>query len=50
MLDAVIVGLAAAPGREAAPMVVNDDDLLAIVFGLVREPARQPREIKGQDG
>ncbi|PCC66561.1 hypothetical protein SAMN02745121_00710 [Nannocystis exedens] len=50
VLDAVIVGLAAAPGREAAPMVVSDDDLLAIVFGLVRDPARQPREIKGQDG
>ncbi|WAS98410.1 hypothetical protein [Nannocystis punicea] len=50
VLDAVSVGLAAAPGREAAPMVVGDDDLLAIVFGLVRDPARRPREIKGQDG
>ncbi|MCY1006669.1 hypothetical protein OV079_14140 [Nannocystis pusilla] len=50
VLDAVIVGLAAAPGRGAEAMVVSDDDLLAIVFGLVREPARQPREIKGQDG
>ncbi|WP_434415410.1 hypothetical protein [Nannocystis pusilla] len=50
VLDAVIGGLAAAPGREAAAMVESDDDLLAIVFGLVREPARQPREIKGQDG
>ncbi|MFZ6184039.1 hypothetical protein [Nannocystis pusilla] len=50
VLDAVIVGLAAAPGRQAEAMVVSDDDLLAIVFGLVREPARQPREIKGQDG
>ncbi|MCY1068844.1 hypothetical protein OV090_29170 [Nannocystis sp. RBIL2] len=50
VLDAVLVGLAAAPGREAAAMVVSDDDLLAIVFGLVRDPARQPREIKGQDG
>ncbi|MDC0719510.1 hypothetical protein [Nannocystis bainbridge] len=50
VLDAVIVGLAAVPGREAAPMVTGDDALLAIVFGLVRDPARQPRELKGQDG
>jgi len=50
VLDAVIAGLAAAPGRSAAPMVIGDDDLLAVVFGLVRDPARRPREIKGQDG
>ncbi|MDC0671153.1 hypothetical protein [Nannocystis radixulma] len=50
VLDTVIAGLAAVPGREAAPMVVGDEDLLAVVFGLVRDPARRPREIKGQDG
>ncbi|WP_224195060.1 hypothetical protein [Nannocystis pusilla] len=50
VLDVVIAGLAAVPGRQAAPMVVGDEDLLAVVFGLVRDPARRPREIKGQDG
>jgi len=45
--DLLLVGLAAA-GDTAEPMVASPDDLLTLVFGLARDPARTPLEIKGQ--
>lgn len=47
-LDAIVAGLAAAEARGAVPMVAGEDELLALVFGLVRDPARKRPEIKGQ--
>ena len=47
-LDAIVAGLAAVEASGAAPMVVGDEDLLALVFGLVRDPARRRPEIKGK--
>lgn len=44
--DLLLVGLAAA--AEGAEPMVAPDDLLALVFGLAREPARTRPEIKGQ--
>jgi len=44
--DLLLVGLAAA-GDTAEAMVTTPDDLLALVFGLTRDPARARPEIKG---
>jgi hypothetical protein len=48
VVDALIAGLAAATVAGPAPMVADDDDLLALVFGIERDPARRRPEIKGQ--
>ncbi|MBK9755389.1 MAG: hypothetical protein IPO88_18155 [Nannocystis sp.] len=47
VVDLLLAGLDAA-GERSEAMVPGEDELLALVFGLVREPARAPREIKGQ--
>ncbi len=44
--DLLLVGLAAA-GDTAEAMVTTSDDLLTLVFGLTRDPARARPEIKG---
>ncbi len=47
VVDLLLAGLTtAAETRE--PMVPDEEDLLALVFGLTRDPARARREIKGQ--
>lgn len=47
VVDLLLAGLtSAAETRE--PMIPGEDDLLALVFGLTRDPARARREIKGQ--
>ncbi len=46
--DLLLVGLVAASDT-AEPMVASADDLLALVFGLTRDPARTRPEIKGRD-
>ena len=45
--DLLLTGLAA-QGEAAEPMVPGADDLLLLVFGLEREPARARPEIKGE--
>ena len=45
--DLLLTGLAAV-GASAEPMVASPDDLLALVFGLAREPARARPERKGE--
>jgi hypothetical protein len=45
--DLLLTGLAA-QGEAVEPMVVGADDLLLLVFGLEREPARARPEIKGE--
>ena len=51
VVDLLLAGLSSADLGERArtqPMVPSEDELLALVFGLTREPARAPREIKGE--
>lgn len=45
--DLLLAGLAA-QGEAAEPMVPGADDLLMLVFGLQRQPARARPEIKGE--
>lgn len=46
VVDLLLAGLSAASESSEA-MVPSEDDLLALVFGLTRDPARVPRELKG---
>lgn len=48
VVDALIAGLAAATASGPAPVVADDEELLALVFGVERDPARRRPEIKGQ--
>ena len=47
VVDLLLAGLTSA-SETREPMVPGEDDLLALVFGLTRDPARARREIKGQ--
>lgn len=46
VVDLLLVGLVAFDGG-ARPLIEAPEDLLAVVFGLVRDPARARQEIKG---
>ncbi len=46
VVDLLLAGLSAASESSEA-MVPSEDDLLTLVFGLTRDPARAPRELKG---
>jgi hypothetical protein len=46
VVDLLLAGLSAASETSEA-MVPSEDDLLTLVFGLARDPARAPRELKG---
>lgn len=48
VLDTVLAGLGALAAEGVVPMVEGDDELLALVFGVARDPARRRPEIKGQ--
>jgi hypothetical protein len=48
VVDALIAGLSAATAAGAAQVVADDEVLLALVFGVERDPARRRPEIKGQ--